>query len=102
MFRSPKPQHTVTLKRKTARETVPATLNGPRVIEPDTRTRILDAALDQFGARGFAATSIRDLAQAAGVNVAAVNYYFGSKDALRVEALRHGFAPTVAIAQRLQ
>ena len=50
--------------------------------EAHTRTRILDSALEQFGARGFTATSVRDLATAAGVNVAAINYYFGSKEGL--------------------
>ena len=67
----------------------------------DARTRLLHAALELFGKHGFAATSVRDLAASAEVNVAAVNYHFGSKDCLRMEALRYGFAPTVPVVQQL-
>ena len=41
-----------------------------------------------FAERGVAATSIRELAQEAGVNVAAVNYHFGDKETLYLETLR--------------
>ncbi|HZH02158.1 MAG TPA: CerR family C-terminal domain-containing protein [Myxococcaceae bacterium] len=55
------------------------------------RTRLLDAGERLFAERGIEGTSIRDLAQAAGVNVAAVHYYFGGKEALYLEALRRLF-----------
>jgi AcrR family transcriptional regulator len=48
----------------------------------DTKTRILDAAEILFAENGFKETSIHRLARKAGVNQAAVNYHFGSKDAL--------------------
>jgi AcrR family transcriptional regulator len=48
----------------------------------DTKTRILDAAERLFAQEGFAATSHRHITRAAGVNLAAVNYHFGSKDEL--------------------
>jgi AcrR family transcriptional regulator len=48
----------------------------------NTRDRILDAALEVFATRGFAAASTRDLGAACGVNVATLNYHFGGKDAL--------------------
>lgn len=48
----------------------------------DTRARILDAAERLFMARGFDATSMRTIATEAGVNLAAANYHFGSKDGL--------------------
>lgn len=48
----------------------------------DTRRRILDAALDLFGSLGFEATSTRTLAERAGVNLPAIQYYFGSKEGL--------------------
>ena len=51
-----------------------------------TRDRILDVAEDLFAAHGFAATSMRAITNQAGVNLAAVNYHFGSKDGL-VEAI---------------
>ena len=48
----------------------------------DTKTRILDAAEWLFMEHGFEATSLRSLTAAAGVNLAAVNYHFGSKEEL--------------------
>lgn len=48
----------------------------------DTKTQILDAAEQLFAEKGFAATSLRTITARAGVNLAAVNYHFGSKDAL--------------------
>lgn len=48
----------------------------------DTRTRILDAAESVFAERGYDGTSIREIVRAAGVNVAAVHYHFGSKESV--------------------
>src|SRR3972149_5670493 len=55
-----------------------------RAVKPphETRTRILDAAEELFMQHGFEGTSMRLLTSKAGVNLAAVNYHFGSKDAL--------------------
>jgi AcrR family transcriptional regulator len=47
-----------------------------------TKERILDAAEALFMEHGFEATSLRQLTAAAGVNLAAVNYHFGSKEEL--------------------
>ncbi len=47
-----------------------------------TRERLLRAGLRLFAHQGFAATSTRELAQAAGVNIAAISYYFGDKAGL--------------------
>ncbi|MCL6546311.1 MAG: TetR family transcriptional regulator [Bryobacteraceae bacterium] len=47
-----------------------------------TRQRILDAAETLFAEKGFEATSLRMITAEAGVNLAAVNYHFRSKDAL--------------------
>jgi AcrR family transcriptional regulator len=54
----------------------------------ETRTRILDAAQALFVAHGFEATSMRMITGEAGVNLAAVNYHFGSKDVLVREVLK--------------
>ncbi len=48
----------------------------------DTRQKILDAAEKLFSDNGFDATSLRMITSAAGVNLAAVNYHFRSKDEL--------------------
>lgn len=47
-----------------------------------TKEAILDAAEELFAEHGFAATSLRAITAAAQVNLAAVNYHFGSKEAL--------------------
>lgn len=47
-----------------------------------TRDRILDAAERQFSEQGFHLTTLRQITQAAEANLAAVNYYFGSKQEL--------------------
>jgi len=52
----------------------------------DTKDTILDAAEALFARQGFANTSLRAITAAAGVNLASVNYHFGSKDAL-IEAV---------------
>jgi AcrR family transcriptional regulator len=48
----------------------------------EARERLLHAALRLFAERGFDKTSTRGIAQAAGVNIAAINYYFGDKAGL--------------------
>lgn len=48
----------------------------------DTKAKILDAAETLFGINGFESVSLRDITTSAGVNLAAVNYHFQSKDAL--------------------
>src|SRR5207253_96136 len=47
-----------------------------------TQEKILDAAEALFMEHGFEATSLRQITAAAGVNLAAVNYHFGSKEEL--------------------
>lgn len=50
--------------------------------EAGTKARLLDAAEQLFADHGFERVSLRHLTQAAVVNLAAVNYHFGKKDAL--------------------
>jgi AcrR family transcriptional regulator len=59
----------------------------------DTKDTILDAAETLFAEQGFAATSLRQLTTRAKVNLAAVNYHFGSKDDLAKEVLRRRIEP---------
>jgi len=52
------------------------------VAQSETVERILDAAEQLFAEKGFAETSLRLITSKAGVNLAAVNYHFGSKKSL--------------------
>ncbi|MCE1227092.1 MAG: TetR/AcrR family transcriptional regulator, partial [Geobacteraceae bacterium] len=53
---------------------------------PDTsanvRQRLLDAALQLFSTKGYAATSVRELVEAAGVTKPVLYYYFKNKEGL--------------------
>jgi AcrR family transcriptional regulator len=51
-------------------------------LAPDTKERILDAAEALFMEQGFSATSLRNITARAEVNLAAVNYHYGSKEEL--------------------
>ena len=53
-----------------------------------TKDRILGAAEELFAQHGFAATSLRQVTGLAAVNIAAVNYHFGSKENLVNEVFR--------------
>lgn len=46
----------------------------------DTRARILSVALELFAERGYAGTSVRDIAEELGVTKAAVHYHFSAKE----------------------
>lgn len=66
-----------------SRPTAPTGTTAAPGTEPDpARARLLRAGLRLFAHQGYAATSTRELAQAAGVNVAAISYYFGDKAGL--------------------
>jgi AcrR family transcriptional regulator len=60
---------------------------------PDTKSRIIDAAEHLFMEHGFEATSLRSLTAAASVNLAAVNYHFGSKEELFQQVLTRRLDP---------
>lgn len=68
---------------------------GRRPGGPDTRTQILDAALQLFAERGFDRSTVRDIARLAGVDPAMVHHYFGTKKALLEEAIALPIDPTV-------
>jgi AcrR family transcriptional regulator len=57
-------------------------------LPPETRARILDTAEVLFMEHGLEATSLRQITAQAGVNLAAVNYHFGSKEVLIQEVFR--------------
>jgi len=74
-------------------------LKRPRLEDP--RGHILEVSIRLFAARGFNAVSVRDVTQAAQVNLAAVTYYFGSKEGL-VEAVVERVARELDLQRRQQ
>ena len=54
----------------------------------DTKQRLIAAAGEIFAEQGFRAATVRDICTQAKANVAAVNYYFGDKMELYVEAVQ--------------
>ncbi len=65
----------------------------------DARQRILDAAVVLFARQGFDRTGMRALAEKAGVNLAMINYFYGSKKRLLTEILDIFFAGYLEIAR---
>lgn len=59
----------------------------------DTKTRILDVAEQLFGEQGLERVSIRDITDKAKVNLAAINYHFGSKEDLIAAVLGRRVIP---------
>ncbi|HEY2141749.1 MAG TPA: TetR/AcrR family transcriptional regulator [Solirubrobacteraceae bacterium] len=57
----------------------------------DTKTALLAAAKRLVGERGYAGTSVRELAAVSGTNLAAVNYHFGSREKLLDQAILEPF-----------
>jgi AcrR family transcriptional regulator len=71
----------------------------------ETRLRIIHAAIELFGERGFDAASTRDIAARAGVNAPALQYYFANKEGVYRACAEHiaeivweRFAPVVQSA----
>ena len=71
----------------------------------ETRSRIIDAALQVFGAQGYERASTRQIADAAGVKAPALQYYFDSKEGLHracAERLLERSQPLCDVLARLR
>ncbi len=64
----------------------------PRRTREDIRERLLEAALLEFGAKGFDGASTRAIAQRVGAHQPQINYHFASKEALWFAAVDHLFS----------
>lgn len=65
-----------------------------------TKARVVDAAAALFAARGFHGATMREIAQRAGVNLAAAHYHFGSKETLYLDVLRAQFDVVAAALEQ--
>ena len=64
------------------------------------RDRIFQTAVKLFARHGYAGTGLRELASKADVNLAMINYFYGSKKGLLKEILDDFFAGYIVIAQK--
>ena len=62
--------------------------SGPPVASERTRQRLIDAAGEMFAELGFHHTTVRQICERAGANIAAVNYHFRDKTGLYTEVVR--------------
>ncbi len=71
-------------------------------MEKDTRLKLIEAAAPLFAQKSFAAVSVRELAQAAGANIAAISYHFGGKEGLYHAMLEYQFEPIAEALARIK
>jgi AcrR family transcriptional regulator len=69
----------------------------PTLQPTDARERLMAAALAQFTLRGYAATSVRELCEAAGVTKPVLYYYFKSKEGLYLKLMEESYVRFEAI-----
>src|SRR6478735_4940477 len=75
---------------------------GPDMPTDQTRSAILAAAERLYADRGFGDVTLRDIVAEANVNLAAVNYHFGSKDELIAELFVSGSIESVPPIRRIK
>ncbi len=68
-------------------------------MEHDTRSKLIEIATHLFATKGFAAVSVREVTEAAQVNVSAISYYFNGKEGLYQAVMEEQLSP---ILQALQ
>ena len=74
----------------------------PKEDSADIRQQIMESAVDLFANQGYAATSVREIADRVGVNPAMIHYYFGNKEALLHAALEHLLEPLAEAMAEMQ
>lgn len=79
----------------------PERRSGRRAGDSGTREAILQAARSQFAERGYDRTSLRSVAQEAGVDPTLVSHFHGSKQQLFVTVVELPFDPSVALPELL-
>lgn len=91
-------RHRASRKRKPAARNGPSTSDAPApraARAAERRAAILNAALDEFSARGFAAARLEDVAKRAGVAKGTIYLHFADKEALFQELIRSVLVPVM-------
>ena len=57
-------------------------------LESESRQQLLDVALGLFARKGYAATTVREIVDAAGITAPSLYYYFGNKEGLYMELMQ--------------
>jgi len=76
-------------------QTAPRGPGRPPAGGTDQREHLLDLAIQGFADNGIAATSLRQLAESAGVTAAMLNYYFGTKEKLVESVVTERLMPAI-------
>src|SRR5262245_48110988 len=77
----------------------------PRPIQADaesTRRRILEAASELFSSHGSGSVSIRDIAKEAGITLATVHHYFGTKEQLYEACIQAMYAELESLRESIE
>lgn len=71
-------------------------------MENKTRSKLVEIATKLFAAKGFAAVSVRELTEAAQVNISAISYYFNGKEGLYEAVLLEQLSPIRQVLGKVQ
>lgn len=83
------------------RKTMKKTKGRPSASGDDARELLLNAAIPLFAKKGFSGTSVKDIADKAGVNVALVSYHFGGKEGLYKTCIENFGKNRLAATERI-
>ncbi len=75
---------------------------APEITDHSTQQRLFDAALELFSRKGYAATSVRELVEVAGVSKPVLYYYFRNKEDLYLALIQNGLVEFHTTAERFK
>ena len=67
----------------------------------DTKELLISKATEQFAKNGYEGTTVKDIAEAAGINVSLVSYHFGGKEALFNECIKKFGEEKLSVAYKV-
>ena len=76
-------------------------IGSSTIVDDGTKSRIVSAATELFATKGYDSTSVKDICSKAKVNIAAIHYYFGSKEKLYKQLIQTFGGSRVASVQSI-